>query len=86
MFDNTEISGGKECRPNYEEAAARLKKRIDADRGFLNAFAVFSLQGSFSSIRDNDRQPFYAMFGELSLRLPGMDSEYANLLTKIEDK
>ena len=76
----------KECRPDYEQAAARMKKRIDADRNFLNAFAVFSEVGSFHELNRDNSMPLYALFGALSLRIPQMDREYEEILKRIEDR
>ena len=84
FYDGPKVSGEMECRPNYEEAAARLKKTIDADRDFLKTFPVFCEQGSFHYLNNKDQVPFFALFGAMVLRLPKLEDEYAGLLKKIE--
>ena len=85
MFDGPRgISNAQECKPDYQEQAARLKKRIDADKNFTAAFLEFVENGSFHSARSDDAKPLYAIIGALATVTPGMEREYAILLERVE--
>ena len=86
MFDNypTESKAMKECRPNYEEMAANLKKRIDADKQCLKGMEIGINFGSVS-LNGDQKVLYYAVIGALSIKIPNHEKEYDLLLKKIEE-
>ena len=75
----------KECKPNYEEMAARLKKRIEADKKCLDGMKAGVESGSVNLNREQDIL-YYAIIGALSIMIPKHEKEYESLLKKIEEE
>ena len=88
MFNNyieKEQKHVQECRPNYEEMASRLKKRIDADKQCLSGMKVGVNFGSID-LNSDQRVLYYAIIGVLSVTIPKYEKEYEILLKKIEEE
>lgn len=75
----------QECRPNYEEIASRLKKRIDADKQCLSGMKAGVNFGSVD-LNSDQRVLYYAVIGVLSVTIPKHEKEYEILLKKIEEE
>ena len=73
----------RDCRPNYEEMAARLKKKIDADRHCLSGMEAGVLVGSVNLSREQSIL-YHGIIGMLYISLPRLEREYEELLKKIE--
>lgn len=88
MFNNYPEEKQKhvqECRPNYEEIASRLKKRIDADKQCLSGMKDGVNFGSVD-LNNDQRVLYYAIIGVLSVTIPKHEKEYEILLKKIEEE
>ena len=73
----------KECKPDYEEMASRLRKRIDADIQCLNGMKAGIEFGSVNLNSDGEML-YYGIIGALSISIPKKEEEYMNILSKIE--
>lgn len=86
MFSNRgEISEVKECRPNYEDMAARLKKRIEADKLCLEGMIAGLHSGSIDLDREQ-RVLYHAVIGALYINIPRAEAEYEAILKKLEEE
>ena len=86
MFGKNYLETGlatKECKPDYEEMASRLRKRIDADIQCLNGMKTGIEFGSINLNSDGEIL-YYAIIGTLSMSIPKKEEEYMNLLSQIE--
>jgi len=86
MFNNepcVEKAYSQECKPNYEEMAARLKKKINANKSCLAGMKDGIESGSVS-LRNDQEVLYYAVIGSLSMIIPKHEKEYESLLEKIE--
>ena len=76
----------KQCKPDYELQAAKLKKRIDSDKSFIDAYKIFVKFGSGNYIRNDDSTNVMKTIGVLLLTTEVLEEEYSKLLTLIEEE
>ena len=74
----------KECKHDYEEQAARLKRSIDANKKCLEGMIV-GIQNGAIDLNFDQRILYYAIIGSLTVKLPEMENNYFYLLKKIEN-
>jgi len=72
------------CKPNYEEQATRLKKRLDATEALDNALADFSDKNGTYNFQDISS--FAEMVGGVVIIKREQTAEYASLLKLIEEE
>lgn len=88
MYDNNqpaqELGRRQECKPNYEEMAARLKKKIDVFLRFKGSLVEFiQTIGRHSLTREPSSM--YELLGKVKMDCLEQEREYNNLLSKLED-
>jgi hypothetical protein len=80
------IGSAKSCEPNYEDMAAGLKKKIDADKAGLDGLTQLLTAGSGRYIHGEKEVFALAIIGELTIIIPRNEDEYKALLEEIEKK
>ena len=74
----------KECKPDYELQAARLKKKMDIYLRFKESLVEFVQEiGNYSLKREPSSIP--ELLGKVVLDCLDQEKEYNNLLSKIEE-
>ena len=83
MFDNSPGDvRSKECTPDYEGMAARLKVRIEANKECLSGMTAGISLGSLD-LNSEEKMFFYGIIGYLSIRIPREEKEYEAILKKL---
>ena len=85
MYGEGAILKSSACIRDLEGDAKRLKSRIDKNIQLIEAIESFAVGDSLYQIdNQEDRKTFFAIYGDLKMRLPGMQNEYDRLLELME--
>lgn len=82
---NTIGSEPKACRRDLEGEAKRKKQRLDNNGEFILAIEKFANSEELYQIDDGrDRKTLFAIYGDLKMRHPALEKDYASILEEIE--
>ena len=89
MYDTTgpmaETVGKQQCKPDYQEMAANVKKRLDIFKHLRGSLIEFvEVVGSYSMKREPSSIP--ELLGKLVIDIRQYEREYDALLKKIEEE
>ena len=85
MYGNIGHAVDAKCARDLEGDAKRLKGRIDGNTKLVEAIESFAGGDDLYQIdNQEDRKTFFAIYGDLKMRLPGMEKEYDRLLELME--
>lgn len=88
FYDGPQLASGRSesCKPNYEELALSLKKRISIFEALDSSLTQFiDLVGLGWFGDSQERRSAVIIAGGLKLEIPKMVKEYEKILEKIEE-